>query len=126
MDKLERIARFNRSLFSEQDPGLAILWNEAGLTQPIRGQASAGAAKAAVNAVITAAGMANVNDGMGGMCDSLWAGSMDQLLRAQDAVNRLQWTHRMVGIPDVGQLFVVTARGANNVAFSPSLLYFNQ
>lgn len=60
-----------------------------------------------------------------GASTSFFSGTIDQHHAALSALVALQWTRHVQGAPDVGTLFTVSPRGANNVTFTLASFIFN-
>ncbi len=88
--------------------------------------ANIGAMKSAVASAITTAGMnrAAVVGSPGE--DELFTGTIQSHHAATDNLNALHWARRVPGMADIGALFTITARGTNNIDFTPMRHIFRQ
>lgn len=104
---------------SDSDPGIAIEYSRRGLRQhrAASGLATKTAMKADIAAAIVGAGMTAVDIPGGGTSHSFFTGSMKDFSQAVTALVTLHWARRVVGQDDIAVFYVVTPKGANNVAF---------
>jgi hypothetical protein len=99
----------------DSDPGIVIEYNRIGLAQHDP-NGDADAASEVIKNTIVDAGMNAAEDGES--C-SLFTGRALAATAALDAVFGLHWARHQNGIEDVGKLYYVFPKGANNVEFCP-------
>ncbi len=102
------------------DPGIVIMYEEDGLADHAP-NSDVNAAKDAIKQAIIDTGMSAADEGESSV---LFTGRALNATRALDAVFALQWARHRNGAQDVGTLYYVYPKGANNVEFCPIYLIF--
>ncbi len=94
------------------DPGICLVYDEAGLQAHNPG-VSVAQSRVAIAGAIQGAGMVPAVDAQGNQSETMFRGSIEAYIRATNALGHMPWVRHAPGQPDVGKLWIVTGSGAS-------------
>ena len=105
----------HRRKLNPVDPGICIVYDAGGLIQHAPNFDADAGMNEIKNAVIDA-GMVAAEEGES---TALFTGAIGNAMLALDAIFALDWVRHDPTMDDVGVLYLVSPKGANNVEYSP-------